>query len=55
MIFEPSVFRSRKFNKDGYNYTRTHQGKRCQGRTPMETFVEGKKFFEEKNLENLAA
>jgi transposase InsO family protein len=40
---------------NGYNYTRTHQGKRCQGRTPMETFLDGKKFFEEKNLKNLAA
>jgi transposase InsO family protein len=34
---------------NGYNSTRTHQGKRCQGRTPMETFLEGK------NLKNLAA
>lgn len=33
-----------------YNYRRTHQGKRCQGRTPMETFLEGKKCFVEKNL-----
>jgi hypothetical protein len=40
---------------NGYNYTRTHQGKRCQGRTPIETFTEGKKFFEEKNLQHLAA
>jgi len=39
-----------------YNYKRTHQGKRCQGRTPMETFLEGKKYFVEKNLsESLAA
>lgn len=38
-----------------YNYRRTHQGKRCQGRTPMETFLEGKKYFQEKNLETLAA
>jgi transposase InsO family protein len=41
---------------NGYNYTRTHQGKRCQGRTPMETFLDGKKHFAEKNLsEKLAA
>jgi transposase InsO family protein len=33
-----------------YNYKRTHQGKRCQGRTPMETFLESKKYFAEKNL-----
>lgn len=39
-----------------YNFDRTHQGKRCQGRTPMETFLDGKRFFEEKNLkEKLAA
>jgi hypothetical protein len=34
-----------------YNCKRTHQGKRCKGRTPMETFIEGKKLFNEKNLE----
>lgn len=34
-----------------YNWKRTHQGKRCAGRTPMETFIEGKKLFSEKNLE----
>lgn len=36
-----------------YNNTRTHQGKRCQGRTPMETFIDGKQFFEEKNVVQL--
>lgn len=34
-----------------YNTDRTHQCKRCKGRTPVETFVEGKKLFLEKNLE----
>jgi hypothetical protein len=34
-----------------YNEERTHQGKRCLGRTPMQTFIDGIKFFEEKNLE----
>ena len=39
-----------------YNTKRTHQGKRCQGRTPMETFIDGKKLFDEKNLtERMAA
>lgn len=33
-----------------YNNERTHQGKRCKGRTPMETFVDGKKLFNEKSL-----
>jgi transposase InsO family protein len=32
-----------------YNEERTHQGKRCQGRTPMQTFLDGKQFFREKN------
>ncbi len=35
-----------------YNHERTHQGKRCKGRTPMETFVDGKKLFAENNLEH---
>ena len=39
-----------------YNHERTHQGKRCQGRTPMATFLEGMNLFREKNLvEKLAA
>ncbi len=38
-----------------YNLERTHQGKRCQGRTPMETFQDGKKYFLEKNLIDLTA
>ena len=38
-----------------YNDRRTHQGKQCQGRTPMETFSEEKKLFQEKNLDRLAA
>jgi transposase InsO family protein len=33
-----------------YNERRTHQGKMCNGRTPMETFLDGKKIWEEKNL-----
>ena len=41
---------------DHYNQERTHQGKRCQGRTPMETFNEGKEIYAEKNLsERMAA
>ena len=31
-----------------YNYERTHQGKMCCGRTPMETLEDGKKLWEEK-------
>ena len=38
-----------------YNTHRTHQGKRCQGRTPMETFLDGKRYFQEKNLDKMLA
>ncbi|MCX5810936.1 MAG: IS481 family transposase [Proteobacteria bacterium] len=38
-----------------YNLMRTHQGKRCQGRTPMDTFLDGRKYFEEKNLDKKLA
>ena len=33
-----------------YNNARTHQGKVCCGRTPMETLLDGKKVWAEKNL-----
>ena len=33
-----------------YNINRTHQGKRCQGRTPMETFLENLPLAKEKML-----
>jgi transposase InsO family protein len=33
-----------------YNQDRTHQGKRCQGRTPMQTFLDAKKLVQEKKL-----
>lgn len=35
-----------------YNHRRTHQGKMCCGRTPMETLLDGKKIWKEK-VENL--
>ena len=31
-----------------YNYERTHQGKMCNGRTPMDTFLDGLKIWAEK-------
>ena len=31
-----------------YNTQRTHQGKRCLGRTPMETLLDGKSIWKEK-------
>jgi transposase InsO family protein len=33
---------------DDYNNNRTHQGKMCCGRTPMQTFMEGKNIWQEK-------
>ena len=33
-----------------YNNERTHQGKVCCGRTPLETLLDGKKVWSEKNL-----
>jgi transposase InsO family protein len=36
-----------------YNCERTHQGKNSQGRTPMQTFLDGKKLAEEKILNSL--
>lgn len=37
-----------------YNYNRTHQGKMCCGRTPMETLIDGKEVWKDKitNLNN---
>jgi len=35
-----------------YNHQRTHQGKMCCGRTPMETLLDGKKIWQEK-VDNL--
>jgi hypothetical protein len=31
-----------------YNTERTHQGKMCCGRTPMQTFIEGREICDEK-------
>ena len=33
---------------DHYNNERTHQGKLCEGRTPMQTLEEGKAIWREK-------
>ena len=33
-----------------YNNDRTHQGKMCCGRTPLETLLYGKSIWAEKNL-----
>lgn len=33
-----------------YNYERTHQGKMCCGRTPIATFMDGKRIWESKKI-----
>lgn len=38
-----------------YNNDRTHQGKRCKGRTPIKTFIEGIVLYNEKNIEKMRA
>jgi len=38
-----------------YKNERTHQGKRCKGKTSMQTFLDGKQIFTEKNLNDMAA
>ena len=38
---------------NSYNRDRTNQGKRCQGRTPFETFLEGVDFYKKKVYEVL--
>lgn len=35
-----------------YNNDRTHQGKRCDGRTPMQTFKENKHLVNQKKIDN---
>src|SRR5690606_8458780 len=37
-----------------YNERRTHQGKRCRGRTPIQTFRAGKDLALEKKIEPLS-
>ncbi len=36
-----------------YNNERPHQGKMCCGRTPMETLLDGKNIWAEKNLSQM--
>ena len=36
---------------DFYNTERTHQGKMCCGRTPLETLIDGKTAWAEKSLD----
>jgi hypothetical protein len=36
---------------DEYNNERPHQGKRCEGKTPMQTFLDGLELVNQKNLD----
>ena len=36
---------------DSYNNKRTHQGKRCDGKTPMATLLDGKRIWKEKFID----
>jgi transposase InsO family protein len=36
-----------------YNNDRTHQGKMCNGRTPMDTLLDGKRIWAQKNLNQI--
>jgi transposase InsO family protein len=36
-----------------YNNDRTHQGKMCNGRTPMDTLLDGKQIWAQKNLNQI--
>jgi len=38
---------------DFYNNERTHQGKMCCGKTPMQTLLEGKAVWESKNVNQI--
>jgi hypothetical protein len=35
-----------------YDNERVHQGKSCQGGTPMQTFMDGKNLLADKNLDD---
>ncbi len=57
VTFRKKIYRSlEELQKDlddflvSYNEKRTHQGKRCQGRTPLETFFDGLSLAKEKAL-----
>jgi len=36
-----------------YNNDRTHQGRMCNGRTPMDTLLDGKQIWAQKNLNQI--
>ena len=55
MVFRKTLFESiEQLQKDldewidTYNNDRSHQGKICEGRTPLQTLEDGKKIWKEK-------
>ena len=57
IAFRKKIYRSiEELQKDvdewikEYNENRSHSGKYCYGKTPMETFIEGKKIVKEKMI-----
>jgi len=46
----PRYYNSHQAHMESYNNDRTHQGKMCCGRTQMETLLDGKLIWVEKNL-----
>lgn len=59
VTFRKKIYRDlRELQKDldewikYYNNSRTHQGKRCQGRTPMQTFMDSLELVKQKNLDS---
>ena len=57
IAFRKKIYRSiEELQKDvdewikEYNENRPHSGKYCYGKTPMETFIEGKKIVKEKMI-----
>lgn len=38
------------FSLETYNTERTYEGKMCCGRTPMDTMIDGRKIWQQKNV-----
>jgi hypothetical protein len=53
--FEDTLQRSpeRQMHRREYNLTRTHSGKYCYGKTPMQTFLDSAHLAHEKMLDSL--
>ena len=51
LVLSPS--KKADFKMDYYNNERTHQGKRCKGKTPMQTLLEGKQIWMDKFVDQI--